>query len=336
MMKALFAVVLFVGMVPVSSVRASCAPEDLCEPPAPRRYPSLARSIGITVEREWIEANVESLHESFQPGCNAFAGCLSTWGNPVSFCRVLLTMDLRAICEERWDIDENFLDWQQCRAVADVYSIAQTRPAERAWPAIQQCAAEAAAGKPIARPLVRVEPAAPRPGEDYEFVVKAFDPESGIPVHGLITVDGSRVGPVFEKFRFGFRFDRVVDELGRVSFRLPRVVLHASPARGSGFPGFPDTPVPLATAIPATRLTFDPPPDEWTVGENVVRVTARDPESGDEVVGTFMKRGVLVGPGDEPVSITLERRDVLCGEPVWFRPSGSDRPDESFPISICR
>jgi hypothetical protein len=72
------------------------------------------------------------------------------------------------------------------------------------------------------------------------------------------------------------------------------------------------------------------------VGENVVRVTARDPESGDEVVGTFMKRGVLVGPGDEPVSITLERRDVLCGEPVWFRPSGSDRPDESFPISICR
>lgn len=313
-----------------------CDAKARCEAPAARRYPALARSIGITVDAEWIAKHIEAIHTTFAPGCEAFVGCLSVWGNPVQFCRQLLTVDLRSRCEEAWDIDADLRGWQQCKAVADVFSVAQGVPADRVWPDMQRCAAESSTGKEIRPPVLELDPLAPAPGEDVELVVRAFHPESGWPVHGVVRIEGTMVGPTFERLRFAMRFVESADELGRISMRGPVVSVEASPARGSGFPGFPSTFAGFATPVPATILSFDPPPETWRNGENLVRVTARDATSGEILEGRILKAGAVMGESRDPVVVVLSPGETFCGEPVWFRPRQSNRPDESFPIAPCR
>jgi hypothetical protein len=334
-MRAIALALCLLLAVPGMGEASKCSDSLELEVPAARRYPALARTIGITVDAEWVDAHVEAIHESFAPGLEAYAGCVSVWGNPVQFCRQLLTVELRSRCEASWDIDSDLRGWQQCRAVADIFSIAQGVPTGRSWPAIQRCAAEESAGKEIGSPVVVLDPPAPAPGEHVELVVRAIHPERGLPMYGVIRIEGTMVGPTFEKLDFAMRFVESRDELGRISMRLPVVSVEALPARGSGFPGFPSAFAGFTTPIPTTRLTFDPPPGDWRVGENRVRVTAVDETSGEVLEGRIMKAGAVLGDSRDPITIVLSGDEVACGEPVWFRPSGPHRPDESFPIAPC-
>lgn len=328
-----FALIALLSAEPVAS---ACERADICDAPAARRYPSLARSIGITVDAAWIEANIESIHASFAPGCEAFGNCLSVWGNSVDFCRLRFTVGLRAECEKTYDISKDLRGWQQCRAVADVFSMRQIMAANAAWPALQECAAGEAGAAGVASPVVRIEPADPAPGVATELVVEAYQPGTGYPMYGLISIGGTRMGETFQPVHYALRFEPVTDEWGRITLRTPEVLVEPNPARGSNAPPFAAVRAAFATAIPETVLSFEPPPAEWKSGANVIRVTARDAASGEALEGRILKSGDVLGDVGEPVTIVLSGDDRLCGDPVWFRPRQGNRPDTDFPIPPCR
>lgn len=311
--------------------------EGVCEPPQARRYPALSRSLGITIDAQWAATHVESLHEAFAPGCQAYEGCLSVWGNPVDFCRLRLTMELREVCETRFDMSDDLRGWQQCRAVADVFSLAQRLPGQRAWTALQQRAAADAGAGGVASPEVSVEPAALEPGVGGNIIVRAFHPETGAPVYGLVTIEGVMRGPTFEPIEYALHFVRLPDELGRIALRMPDIAVEGRPDRASGAPPFAPVPVSFSTPVPENELELEPAQDRWVAGVNEVRVTARDSRTGEPLRGRVMRPGRDLGDLDRPVAIELRAGEAgLCGEPHWFRPDAANRPDTSLPIAPCR
>lgn len=327
--------ILLLGLLVSPFPASACDLVDLCEAPPTRRYPSLARSIGITLDPGWVDEHIESIHESFKPGCKSFGKCLSVWGNPVDFCRLLFTIELRHECEKTFAMDEDLRGWQQCRAVADIFSMAQNRPADQAWSELQACAAEEAGDGGVPSPVISLDPPDPQPGVNVQAMVESFDPETGRPMWGLVTVDGTLVGPTFQRFSYVFRFAPEKDDLGRISMRPPTIVVSASPAPGSNAPPFAPVVERFDTLIPGTMLEFDPPSSNWRAGANEVRVVARDEASGVVLEGRILAPGKVLGEAGEILTIELRPGTPPCGEPAWFRPRKGNRPDTDLPIPPC-
>ncbi|MBV8517981.1 MAG: hypothetical protein JO197_11330 [Acidobacteria bacterium] len=265
---------------------------------------------GFELDSSWIEKHWNDLMAVMNPASAQMAACYATPNNTYLFCNEINRADVARTCMK---YPMKSRDYEQCIGFYYIYYLGIDSSSKALYTDAQKCANEQPAVAHNRPPEVWFSPEHLPVGYKGNVTVFAVDPDTHVPVEGVITVDKQTIystasydGKVRTSWPFPWnaKLNREPNASGHTDVVAPRLTLDT--------PGYPTMTFTMPYDIPKVVVDITPSPDSWKRGvTNTITVHAKDASNGKPVEMRVYANDLILGNTNQPLRLELARNAKL-------------------------